>query len=200
MKNINIRYFKGHLIDIETDKPVHLKTGETYALQGDDFAFSTSDPLNSAPEILTAEEKAEAINKTNTNNKMIIASGTRFQFRVGLGKNTKDEQHKEFWFGGELLEDLYLVLSKNEKVQFAPCHCLVDEVISGSLIIPEKVYGASLNNLFSNVVTYFFPFQRSAAANAFKTYEFEKHDLIKQKIKFKAVLKAKELLKKMEDI
>ncbi len=101
---------------------------------------------------------------------MIANSGEIILFRVGLSRKNDEDKSNVYWFRGTLLEDLYLVVTDNGKIQLFDCACEMRDCMSGDLLVFETVYGKSLNQLFSNVVTFYLPLQRSGSANAFTTF------------------------------
>ena len=71
-----------------------------------------------------------------------------------------------------MLEDLYIMSKEGSNWALCACKCETSECLEGDVQMFEPVYGQSLSNLFGNVVTFYFPFQRSTSCNAFTTFFF----------------------------
>lgn len=172
MKTYKIQYSKGHLIDIETNKRILLKRGGEFTLLGDDDQFEEFDMLNIPVKKKSPEEKYQSlINKSGVEHlEKICAVGSRLAFRIGINKQTEEDRNREFLFVAVLEEDLYLKSKDGEKWSFCECLCYSQECLEGDLQMIEPVYGNSLNNLYSNLVAFYFPLQRSGACNAFDTF------------------------------
>lgn len=172
MKTYKIRYSKGHLIDVETNKRILLRRGGEFTLLGDNDQFEEYDYLNAPVEKKSSDDKyADLKNKSGvTHLEKICSAGSRLAFRIGIKKRTEEDQHSEFLFVAVLEEDLYLRSSDGEKWTLCECLCYSEECVEGDLQMIEPVYGNSLNNLYSNLVAFYFPLQRSGACNAFDTF------------------------------
>ena len=120
-------------------------------------------------------EKLDAINKEfkNFGFEKIADVGTEFIYRIGLGKTTSEDKTREFLFNAIIEEDLYLKSKNGEDWTLCPCICKTTECLEGDVQMIESIPGTSLSNLFGNVVTFYFPFQRSTACNAFDTFFFK---------------------------
>jgi len=180
MKNYTIKYVKGHLIDQETGKRIFLKRGGTFNLLGDDNQFEEKDDLSLSINPLNAKNKIDSLYKKHKGYVLekVANAGDVFLYRVGLSKKTQEDKENSFLLKAVLLEDLY-IKSKNKKWSLCDCYCETNHCLDGDLQIFESVYGTSLSNLFSNIVAFYFPLQRSGACNAFNTfYLLNKSDTI----------------------
>jgi len=180
MKNYTINFTKGHLIDVSTGKRILLKRGGTFNLLGDDDQFEEKDDLSIKIEPLDSKEKSKFLKeKFNKHNLELIAKkGSKLMYRIGIIKKTKEDKDREFLFEAVLLEDLYMKskksFSKKKGLNWILCDCICEtsKCLDGEIQIYEYVQGLSLNNLFSNMVAFYFPMQRSGNCNAFKTFFF----------------------------
>lgn len=183
MKNFNVIYKHGHLVNKETGKRIFLKRGGEFNLLGDDGQFEEKDELFLDEQILDSEQKIYSLKNRYSDKDgfkifKLYDKGERFYFRVGLSKKTSENKDKEFIFDAVLLEDLYIRTSKinrnksEKKVRWYLCNCYCEsqKCVYGDLQMIEPIRGNSLNNLFSNLVAYYFPMQRSTAVNAFKDF------------------------------
>lgn len=179
MKNIEIIYSKGHLIDKESGNRIHLRPVYSYFIQGDNDAFGESDSLNQPPDIiLISQQLQEAV------------------------KRAKEDKGFTYIFDCVLLEDLYLYQNANQKIKLFDCACMTTTCIEGKLLVFEKVFGKSLNQLFSNVVIFYLPLQQSGSIKAFSAFylakETNKFLLEEIRNEFHWELKAKELATEIE--
>jgi hypothetical protein len=107
-----------------------------------------------------------------------------FVYRIGLTKRTSEDRDYEFMFDAHLLEDLYLKSRDGENWTLCECLCETRNCFFGDVQMIEPVKGISLNNLFSNMVAYYFPLQRSGSCSAFDYFYFShslSHDLYELK-------------------
>lgn len=172
MKSYNVKYTKGHLIDSTTEKRVILKRGGTFNILGDDDQFELVDELELKKNPLGSLAKLSDLQKQFPSQVLekIADSGHKFVYRIGLSKLTSEENAAEFLFEATIQEDLYL-MSKNKKDwRLCECLCKTEDCIDGDIQMLEPIWGTSLNNLFSNIVAFYFPLQRSGACNVFKTF------------------------------
>ncbi|MCB0482565.1 MAG: hypothetical protein KDC83_14145 [Flavobacteriales bacterium] len=180
MKNYNVIFSKGHLVDKSTGKRLHLQRGAEFSIQGDNEAFEEQDALMQKPKVLTSLEKAQQIKKKHSNSihLKIADTGQKLAFRVGLSTRTKEDKKRVYWFVAELLEDLYLFENKSGAFNLFDCHCKTDICTEGNLMMYEPIYGNSLSALFRNTVNFYFSLQHSGAANAFKTFYYIRGDQV----------------------
>lgn len=89
------------------------------------------------------------------------------------------KKNSEFLFETTILEDLYLMSKNKEDWSLCDCYCETENCLHGTIQMIEPVIGKSLNNLFSNMVAFYFPMQRSVACNVFNTFFFAKNDMHK---------------------
>lgn len=173
MKNYEVSYIKGHLIDRKSGKRIFLKRGGFFHILADDDQFEERDELHAIEKPKNEEEKlASLINEHKEYRFVKIAdAGTQFVYRIGLSKKTSEDKSREFLFNAIIQEDLY-IMSKNQDWGLCPCMCVTTECLEGEVQMIESVQGSSLSNLFANVVTFYFSFQRSTACNAFTTFYF----------------------------
>ncbi|MEQ8240404.1 MAG: hypothetical protein RIA69_14390 [Cyclobacteriaceae bacterium] len=183
-----------------TNKRVLLKSGATFSIQGDDETFSETDPLNKIPESLSSREKFELIENKYNQPKKVFTSGSMFKFRIGVGRVAEDDVDREYWFSGRLLEDLYFYVTDKEKIRLCPCDCVMEQITSGEILFVEKVFGLSLNNLFSNVVTFYLPLQRSGSADSFTTFYFNGRQLEEEREIYDAELEAMKREKQLNEL
>lgn len=178
MKSYQVKYTKGHLIEIQTGKRIFLKRGGTFNILGDDNQFEIKDELQFNHNILETKEKLASLEKTYKNHKLfnVADAGTKFLYRVGLSKRTSEDKEQEFLFDAWIHEDLY-IRSKNGD-EWSLCDCVSEtcNCLEGEVQMIDSVFGLSLNNLFSNMIAFYFPMQRSGACNAFDYFFFAEHD------------------------
>jgi hypothetical protein len=172
MKTYQVKYTKGHLVDMQTQNRIFLKRGGMFTILGDDDQFEENDELNIELEPLLSDEKKNYLEKRYPNHEIIkvLNSKQRLFYRIGLSKQTSEEKENEYIFAATLLEDLYLKKSINGVWTMCECLCETKECLYGDIQLVETVRGLSLNNLFSNMVAFYFPLQRSGACNAFKDF------------------------------
>lgn len=169
MKSFEVKYTKGHLVDIKTNKRIFLKRGGVFNILGDDNQFEEKDELHFEIPPLNDMDKFNQLKSAYKNFELekIASRGQKFVYRIGLSKKTNEDKDMEFLFDCTILEDLY-VRSKNlEDWSLCDCVCETTECLEGDIQMIESVKGNSLNNLFSNMVAFYFPMQRSGACNAF---------------------------------
>ena len=169
MKSFEVKYTKGHLVDIKTNKRIFLKRGGVFNILGDDNQFEEKDELHFEIPPLNDMDKFNQLKSGYKNFELekIASRGQKFVYRIGLSKKTNEDKDMEFLFDCTILEDLY-VRSKNlEDWSLCDCVCETTECLEGDIQMIESVKGNSLNNLFSNMVAFYFPMQRSGACNAF---------------------------------
>ena len=169
MKSFEVKYTKGHLVDIKTNKRIFLKRGGVFNILGDDNQFEEKDELQFETLPLDDNDKLNQLKRNHKSFKLVkIASqGQGLVYRIGLSKKTNEDKENEFLFNCTLLEDLY-IKSRNDE-DWSLCDCIYEttKCLEGDIQMIESVKGNSLNNLFSNMVAFYFPMQRSGACNAF---------------------------------
>lgn len=172
MKNYLVSYTKGHLVEKETGKRIFLKRGGTFFIQGDDNQFEEKDELDQTEIPLPENEKLPVLKKTYPAFlfEKIADAETELVFRIGLATTTSEDRDRVYFFKARILEDLYIKSKTGTKWSFCECLCKAYESLNNRIQMIEPVHGKSLNNLFANVVTFYFPLQRSTACNAFKTF------------------------------
>ncbi len=170
MKTYKIQYSKGHLVDVETNKRILLKRGGEFTLLGDDDQFEEVDKLNVPLKSKNAIEKYQSLTNKYEYIEKICSAGSRLVYRVGIKKKTSEDKNNYFLFDAILEEDLYLKSNDGKNPSLCDCLCYSKECLEGDLQMIEPVYGNSLNNLYSNLVAFYFPLQRSGACNAFDTF------------------------------
>jgi hypothetical protein len=172
MKTHNVRYIKGHLVDSASGKRVFLKRGGNFTILGDDDQFELKDEMSFDFQPLPAPGKLERLRIKHRNFVLVrlAFAGTRFIYRIGLSRTTSEERAPEFLFDAVLLEDLYMMSKNGEDWTLCNCYCETTECLDGEVQMIEPVQGYSLNNLFSNMVAFYFPMQRSGTVNAFNDF------------------------------
>lgn len=172
MKSYQVTYTKGHLVDQETGKRILLKRGGSFQILGDDHQFEEKDELTPEIEILGSKDKLRALEKDHKHSELrkLCDAGQLLVYRIGLSKKTKEDEAQEFLFDAELKEDLYMHTKDRETWSLCKCVCFTKSCIEGGINMFEPVYGYSLNNLFSNMVAFYFALQRSGSCNAFSTF------------------------------
>lgn len=172
MKIYNVQYIKGHLVDIESKKKIFLKRGGSFYIHGDDDQFEEKDELQYLEKPLPSKEKKESLKKEfkGYHLEKVSCAEKEFVYRIGLSKKSSEDKVSEFLFNAIIKEDLYLKSKNGEDWSLCPCVCQTTDCFEGDVQLIETVSGSSISNLFGNVVTYYFPLQRSTACNAFKTF------------------------------
>ncbi len=178
MKNYEVTYTKGHLVDVKTGKRIFLRRGGLFNLLGDDDQFSEKDELQIRKNPLDSKEKLLSLQKQHKRKPLekIANSGQKFIYRIGLSIRTSEDKRMEFLFDAIILEDLYLYKVNKENWALCECLCETRNCLDGELQMIETIPGKSLSNLFSNVVAFYFPLQRSGSINAFNHFYFAEHD------------------------
>lgn len=189
MKNYEVTYTQGHLVDTKTGKRIFLRRGGRFNILGDDDQFDERDELVLEREALNSEKKHKALHKKYGKDfklQHILPAGERLLFRIGLSKRHSTDSAPEFLFDAYLLEDLYIRSKEAGKWSLCECLCETRQCIDGELQMIEPVRGYSLNNLFSNMVAFYFPLQRSGSCNAFTTFHLQTGSEAEQLPAFKA--------------
>jgi len=178
MKSFEVKYTKGHLVDIKSNKRIFLKRGGVFNILGDDNQFEEKDELHFETKPLSENEKLQHLerNHKNFSLKKIASKDQNFVYRIGLSKSTKEEKEREFLFNCTILEDLYIRSRNGEDWSLCDCLCVTTDCLEGEVQMIESVNGNSLNNLFSNMIAFYFPMQRSGACNAFDYFYFIEKD------------------------
>ena len=174
MKNFQVKYTKGHLINTETNKMILLKREGVFFISGDDDQFieEQDEILMKDTTPLLGEEKMNQLKQLYPNQQLkpVALAGQKLGYRIGLGKKTSEDKSMEYFFEAVLLEDLYFHSKDNKDWKLCECLCETNKCLNTNFQMYEKIKGKSLNNLFSNIVTFYFPLQRSGACNAFNTF------------------------------
>jgi hypothetical protein len=176
MKSYEVTYTQGHLVDTKTGKRIFLKRGGRFNILGDDDQFDERDELVLEREALGRDEKYESLQKkygADFQLVLIRSAGEKLLFRIGLSKKHSTDPTREFLFDAYLLEDLYIRSKETDKWSLCECLCETRNCVDGELQMIEPVIGYSLNNLFSNMVAFYFPLQRSGSCNAFNTFHLQ---------------------------
>jgi len=178
MKSFEVKYTKGHLVDIKSNKRIFLKRGGVFNILGDDNQFEEKDELHFETKPLSENEKLQHLerNHKNFSLKKIASKDQNFVYRIGLSKSTKEDKEREFLFNCTILEDLYIRSRNGEDWSLCDCLCVTTDCLEGEVQMIESVNGNSLNNLFSNMIAFYFPMQRSGACNAFDYFYFIEKD------------------------
>jgi len=178
MKNYTVHYTKGHLVDTNTGKRIFLKRGGKFTILGDDNQFEVRDELALNITILDSEEKLSSLKKEFKDYflEKVACSGQRFIYRIGLSKKTSEDKVREFLFDAFIKEDLYMRSKNGNDWSLCDCFCETHKCLQGDIQMFETIYGKSLNNLFSNMVAFYFPMQRSGAINAFTGFYMVKNE------------------------
>ena len=116
MKSFEVKYTKGHLVDIKTNKRIFLKRGGVFNILGDDNQFEEKDELHFETLPLEETEKLNQLERNHKSFKLIMIA-SKYQYlvyRIGLSKKTNEDKEMEFLFNCTLLEDLY-IRSKNDE-------------------------------------------------------------------------------------
>ncbi|MBC3847727.1 hypothetical protein H8K90_15120 [Winogradskyella echinorum] len=181
MKNFEVTFKNGLLLDKQTGKRINLKPFETYYLQGDDNSFLLEEYIKTDYKPLDASQKLKTLENRHNGYelKQLASAGDKFVFRVGLGKRFEEDVVREYLFDAALQEDLYMK-KKHNKASWTLCNCVCNSpnLLEGELGFPfQNVEANSLSELFANVVSTYFNMKRSTACNAFKTfYYYPKED------------------------
>lgn len=174
MKSYEVTYTKGHLIDVQTGQRIFLKRGGKFNILGDDDQFAEKDELKIIREALSASEKQATLETAHPEYHLekIAEAQQILVYRIGLSQKTSEDRRYEFLFDAVLLEDLYIRSKNGEDWSLCDCLCESRNCLEGELQMIEAVQGSSLSNLFSNMVAFYFPLQRSGACNAFTTFYY----------------------------
>ena len=176
MKNFEVTYKNGLLIDLKTQNVLHLNPQAKFTIQGDDNDFLLEDykkltfiPKSETDKLADLEKRHQKFILEK-----IAEAGDEFCFRIGLGKRTKEDKELEYLFKANINEDLYLKrerFKEDKSWSFCNCICTCTYLLDGDLGFPFKeVTANSLSGLFANVVSSYFNQKRSTACNAFKYF------------------------------
>lgn len=172
MKIFNVKYTKGHLIDTSTKKRIFLKRGSMFNISGEESCFEEKDDLLIDKEKLDPKAKLESLKKKYKNYHLekVADMEREFVYRVGLSRKTNEDKVREYHFNAIILEDLYLRSKNGLDWSLCDCLCETTKCIDGGIQMFESVTGNSLNNLYSNMITFYFRMQRSSTCNVFNTF------------------------------
>jgi hypothetical protein len=176
MKNFEITFKNGLLIDLKTQNVLNLNPQAKFTIQGDDADFLLEDykKLELTPKLSTDKLKDLENRHKKFALEKIADAGDEFCFRIGLGKRTKEDKELEYLFRAIINEDLYLKrehFKPEKKWSFCNCICTCTDLLDGDLGFPFKeVMENSLSALFASVVSSYFNQKRSTACNAFKFF------------------------------
>jgi hypothetical protein len=175
MKSYEVTYKQGHLVDIKTGKRIFLKRGGKFKIHGTEDQFEERDELLLEKEALDSDAKYQALKNKHKKHllKNVLKVGDNLLYRIGLSKQHSGDKDQEFLFDAFLLEDLYLYSKDGKSWALCDCICETRNCIDGELQMIEPIRGKSLNSLFSNMVAFYFPLQRSGTCNAFSTFHLE---------------------------
>lgn len=173
MKNFEVIFKNGLLIEKITGKRLNLKPMTSYFIQGDDDSFLLEDyraklytPKSSDEKKLELENKFKGYLLEKIASKKEV-----FYFRIGLTKRTTEDFQLEYLFNAVLDEDLYIKSKDGEKWNLCTCICHSDELVEGDLGLPyEKVEAESLNQLYRFVVNTYFSKKVSESCNVFDRF------------------------------
>lgn len=178
MKAFKVIFQRGHFVDIITGNRIIPVPGEEYIITANADAFSEEDekfrnikPLSKANKLTWVEKDFGSRGYIK-----LLDAGTNLFFRVGNSKKLTGEKSQQYIFTCALQEDLYIYKLNKRKGdsdadwRLVDCLCILDECLIGGLTITQRIQAESLNKLFSHVVTFYFPHQRSTACNAFSTF------------------------------
>jgi hypothetical protein len=187
MKSYEVTYKQGHLVDTKTGKRIFLKRGGKFNILGDDDQFEERDELLLEKEVLDRDAKYQALKNKYKKHLLykVLEGGDKLLYRIGLSKQHSGDKGQEFLFDAFLLEDLYLYSKDGKSWALCDCICETRNCIDGELQMIEPIRGKSLNSLFSNMVAFYFPLQRSGACNAFNTFHLEKEGYVTNLSHFK---------------
>jgi hypothetical protein len=178
MKTFKVIYERGHFIDKETRKRILPVQGEEYMLFSETGAFLEEDEMLKLPTTKDAEEKRMwAIGEFGEGNFVrVLEAGQQLVFRLGNSKSANKDLGKEYLLTCKLMEDLYLYRLKKRSGEAdidwraANCLCVLEDCLRGDLTLTDKITAISLNQLFSNVVQFYFSLQRSSAVSIFNDF------------------------------
>lgn len=180
MKNFEIIFKNGLLIEKETGKRLNLKPMTTYFIQGDDDSFLLEDYRALTYQPKNSEEKKEELEKKFKGYLLekISSKNEEFFFRIGLPKTTTEDYQREYLFNVVLDEDLYIKSKNGEKWNLCSCVCHSDNLLEGDLGLPfEKVEAESLNQIYRFVVNTYFNKKVSESCNVFdRFYKISKEE------------------------
>ncbi len=179
MKNFEITFKKGSLIDNNTGKRLNLKPLTTYYILGDDNSFLLEDYRNEEYKPLDSIDKEKQLNKKykGYNLKKLASKNEVLYFRIGLPKKTDEDFQQEYLFNAILDEDLYIKSKQNKDVKdwnTCECICHSNTLIEGNLGFPfEKIDAQTLNKLYRYIVNTYFNKKVAESCNIFQRFYFE---------------------------
>lgn len=176
MKTIRAQYLQGKWHDTETGEIVYMKHGQTYDIIGTNIGFETAPskplvPLNSEEKLKDLQSKIK-----RTSFYLLAKAGEVLHYKLNPPSDHPDQQDKtvtiENHYNCILKEDLYLYLTKAQDWRLCPCICETTTAVMGNtaLTIEYPIKGESLNNLFAEMITTFYPHYRSTSGNALKNF------------------------------
>jgi uncharacterized pyridoxamine 5'-phosphate oxidase family protein len=170
----NLKYINGHFYDKDTGKRIALKDNIEVSIASDDKNFVPTKPAGNKPEyILNPDEKLIEVSSDPKvkQSKKVFDAGKILYFCI---------PKKNAWFKAELLEDLYLFLSKKTKKKegkLYSCACVVRANINDKISFFEEIHATSLNELYKSTYVHYFGNFGNPACNALdRFFEDSKDD------------------------
>ena len=170
MESKELIYKNGHFYDQKTKKRVRISDGANINITALPEYFMPFTPVGVHPlEVLSSEEKQNKIlNELNlSKHEKIFNKGSFLYFAIHRQTDKKRIVTHEFKV--ELLEDLYLFLKKDWKLQeerLYECACVVRENTTGTIDFFEEINAESLNEIYKYTFVHYFGNDGNPACNA----------------------------------
>jgi hypothetical protein len=170
MESKRLIYKNGHFYDQESKKRIKLADGANIVVTTLSEYFMRFTPVGTYPlQVLNSEEKKnKVVNEFNLSKYQKIFDKDSFLY-FSIHRYTDKKRIAIHEFQVELLEDLYLFLKKDWKLQeerLYDCACVVRKNTTGSIDFFEEVNAESLNEVYKYTFVHYFGNEGNPACNA----------------------------------
>lgn len=169
MQSKNLIYKNGHFYDSLNGKRIGIKDNAEVCIVAEDKDFVSFSPAGKYPleikEDKTKENEMKS-DKTISQSKRIRKRGELLYFYINHTKEGLETHHE---FEVELLEDLYMYIKNDWKIQegkLYDCACVIKKTLTNSIEFFEEVYAQSLNEVYKNTYVHYFGNEGNPACNA----------------------------------
>lgn len=169
MVSKNLIYKNGHFYDSKSGKRIGIKDNAEVCIVAADKDFISFSPAGKYPLGIkedSVKENEIKSDKTISQSKRIRKRGELLYFYINHSKDGLEAHHE---FEVELLEDLYMYLKNDWKIQegkLYDCACVIRKTLTHSIEYFEKVYAQSLNEVYKNTYVHYFGNEGNPACNA----------------------------------
>ena len=169
MQSKNLIYKNGHFYDSLDGKRIGIKDNAKVCIVATDKDFIPFSPAGTYPlEIKDSKTQENELksDKAISQYKLIKRKGGLLYFCIKHSQNGLEIHHE---FEVELLEDLYMFLKNDWKIQegkLHDCACVLKNTLTNSIDFFEEVYAQSLNEIYKNTYVHYFGNEGNPACNA----------------------------------